>query len=152
MKANKMQIILRFIGFTIKLSAMYLEVVSNWYHSIKTLLTLFLKFKTFLKRIQFRSSLHRTIKLSKLFKQLLMNYCNKLVMRGVARERRKRDLSSVACSPSDKWCWQGSLLYPIQWSRLSLCMFLYAYFTNLYHHPKIYSWYIFLVNTSKIFN
>ena len=85
MKANKMQIILRFIGFTIKLSAMYLEVVSNWYHSIKTLLTLFLKFKTFLKRIQFRSSLHRTIKLSKLFKQLLMNYCNKLVMRGVAR-------------------------------------------------------------------
>ena len=86
MKANKMQIILRFIGFTIKLSAMYLEVVSNWYHSIKTLLTLFLKFKTFLKRIQFRSSLHRTIKLSKLFKQLLMNYCNKLVMRGVARE------------------------------------------------------------------
>ena len=102
MKANKMQIILRFIGFTIKLSAVYLEVVSNWYHSIKTLLTLFLKFKTFLKRIQFRSSLHRTIKLSKLFKQLLMNYCNKLVMRGVARERRKRDLSSVAYSPSDK--------------------------------------------------
>ena len=81
-----MQIILKFIGSTIKLSAMYLEVVSNWYHSIKTLLTLFLKFKTFLKRIQFRSSLHRTIKLSKLFKQLLMNYCNKLVMRGVARD------------------------------------------------------------------
>ena len=91
MKANKMQIILRFIGFTIKLSAMYLEVVSNWYHSIKTLLTLFLKFKTFLKRIQFRSSLHRTIKLSKLFKQLLMNYCNKLVMRGAAREGKRKE-------------------------------------------------------------
>ena len=90
MKANKMQIILRFIGFTIKLSAMYLEVVSNWYHSIKTLLTLFLKFKTFLKRIQFRSSLHRTIKLSKLFKQLLMNYCNKLVMREERQGRTEK--------------------------------------------------------------
>ena len=64
-----MQIILKFIGSTIKLSAMYLKLVSNWYHSIKTLLTLFLKFKTFLKRIQFRSSLHRTIKLWKLLSQ-----------------------------------------------------------------------------------
>ena len=80
-----MQIILKFIGSTIKLSAMYLKLVSNWYHSIKTLLTLFLKFKTFLKRIQFRSSLHRTIKLSKLFKQLLMNYCNKFSLAFIMR-------------------------------------------------------------------
>ena len=64
-----MQIILKFIGSSIKLSVMYLKLVSNWYHSIKTFLTLFLKFKTFLKRIQFRSSLHQAIKLLKLLWQ-----------------------------------------------------------------------------------
>ena len=66
-----MQIILKFIGSSIKLSVMYLKLVSNWYHSIKTFLTLFLKFKTFLKRIQFKSSLHRAIKLLKLLWQSL---------------------------------------------------------------------------------
>ena len=64
-----MQIILKFIGSSIKLSVMYLKLVSNWYHSIKTFLTLFQKFKTFLKRIQFKSSLHRAIKLLKLLWQ-----------------------------------------------------------------------------------
>ena len=59
----------KFISLTIKLCSMYLKVVSNWYHSIKTFLTLLLKFKTFIKRIQFRTSLRRTIKLWKVLSQ-----------------------------------------------------------------------------------